>query len=236
MALSNAHDLRPAVAAQPSGGWNEPARKGEAVSADRYDVVVFDLGGVLIDWDPRYLYRRLLNDDAAVEEFLVEVDFDRWNHEQDAGRSFVDAVEAHARVHPHRRELLQAYADNFGETLAGDVPETVAVLADVRRAGRRVLALTNWSHETFAHARARFGWLGWFEGIVVSGEERVAKPDPRIFRLLAERYDVDPARAVYIDDNERNVRAAAAVGFAAIHYNAPGRLRGELVARGVLAG
>ena len=206
-----------------------------ASAATAYDAVVFDLGGVLIDWDPRYLYRRLLADDAAVEEFLTEIDFPGWNHEQDAGRSFVDAVEAHARLHPHRRELLQAYADRFAETLAGDVPETVEVLADVRRAGRRVLALTNWSDETFVHARERFRWLDWFEGIVVSGEERVAKPDPRIFRLLAERYAVDPARAVYIDDNDRNVTAAASVGFDALHYTAPGRLRADLVARGVLA-
>ncbi len=198
--------------------------------------VVFDLGGVLIDWDPRLLYRTLLADDAAVEAFLAEVEFAEWNHAQDAGRPFTEAVEEAARRFPHRRELLAAYPVRFADTLVGPIEGSVEVLRELRDRGVRLLALTNWSAETFPYALERFAFLGWFEDIVVSGAERIAKPDPRIFALLVERFGLDPAGTVFIDDAARNVDAAAALGFDALHFRDAAGLRDELTRRGLLDG
>jgi 2-haloacid dehalogenase len=205
------------------------------VRASSYDAVVFDLGGVLIEWDPRLLYRTLLPEDE-VEAFLAEVEFDAWNHAQDAGRPYAEAVEAHAARFPHRRELLAAYRPRFGETLAGPLGGTVDVLADLRALGSvRLFALTNWSAETFGHARERFPFLDWFEGIVVSGEERVAKPDPRIFALLLDRYGLVPARTVFVDDKPANADAARAAGMHPIVFVSAAALRAELVRLGILS-
>lgn len=200
----------------------------------RYDSVVFDLGGVLIDWDPRLLYRTLLPAEE-VEAFLAEVEFDAWNHEQDAGRAAAEAVAAAAARFPHRRELLAAYFERFPETLAGELDGSVQVLDELRRRGEvRLLALTNWSAELFPHARERFSFLDWFEGVVVSGEERVAKPDPRIFAVLIERYALDPARTIYVDDRAVNVEAARAAGLTGELFTDPAALRAALQARGLL--
>ncbi len=199
------------------------------------DAVVFDLGGVLVDWDPRLLYRTLLPEEE-VEAFLAEVEFDAWNHEQDAGRPFAEAVEAHAARFPHRRELLAAYHDRYAETLAGEVPGSVEILRELRDAASvRLAALTNWSAETFHHARDRFEFLDWFEGIVVSGEERVAKPDPRIFAILLERFGLDPQGTVFVDDRQVNVDAAAAAGMTAVRFTDAPALRADLQRLGVLA-
>ena len=196
--------------------------------------VVFDLGGVLIDWDPRYLYRRLLPDDDAVERFLDEVDFAAWNHRQDAGASWAEAVEAHSARHPHHRELLAAYPARFRETLGGEVPGTVDVLRELHQRGTRLLALTNWSAETFPHAREHFGWLALFEDVVVSGVEQVAKPDPAIFRLVLARNRLDPATTVFVDDSPVNVAAAEAEGLLALRFRDAGQLRADLADLGLL--
>lgn len=197
--------------------------------------VVFDLGGVLVDWDPRYLYRRLLPEDE-VEEFLDEVDFMAWNHRADAGGSWADAVAEHAEQYPHRRELLAAYPERFPESLAGEVPGTVRVLRDLHDDGVRLLALTNWSAETFPHARAMFAFLSLFEDVVVSGEERVTKPDPAVFRLVLDRFGLDAARTVFVDDSARNVAAAADEGLVAVRFRDAEQLRDDLRALGLLDG
>ena len=188
--------------------------------------VVFDLGGVLIDWDPRYLYRRMLPD-GEVEAFLDEIGFADWNHAQDAGGSWVDAVASHAARHPHRRELIEAYPQRFLETLGGPIAGTVAILEELHAREVPLLALTNWSAETFRVAREEFSFLELFDGIVVSGEERVAKPDPRIFSLLLERYDLQPGDVVFVDDAAANIDAARSAGVTAIHYRDPAQLRAE---------
>jgi 2-haloacid dehalogenase len=196
--------------------------------------VVFDLGGVLVDWDPRYLYERLMPA-ADVPAFLAEIGFAAWNHEQDAGaRPWAAAVEELARRHPRRRDLIAAYPARFPETLRGPVEGTVALLDELHGRGTRLLALTNWSAETFAHARDRFGFLDRFEAVVVSGEERLAKPDPRLFRLLLERYDLPAERTVLVDDNPANVAAAVGVGMVGLLFRDPGGLRTDLEALGLL--
>ena len=197
--------------------------------------VVFDLGGVLIRWDPHHLYRQLMPEDE-VDAFLDEVGFHAWNHEQDAGASWGPAVEEHAALFPHRRELLAAYPARFAESLDGPVEGTVAILAELHAAGTRLVALTNWSAELFPHAEATFDFLVLFEGIVVSGREGVAKPDPAAFDLLLSRYDLDPARTVFVDDSPANVAAAAAAGFIALAFTTPDRLRADLTRLGLLDG
>ena len=195
--------------------------------------VVFDLGGVLIDWDPRYLYRQLLPEDE-VEAFLDEIGFAAWNHAQDAGGTWSDAVAAHVARHPHRRELIEAYPQRFLETLGGPIQGTVAILEELHTRGVPLLALTNWSAETFRIARSEFDFLDLFDAIVVSGEERVAKPDPRIFQILLDRHGLDAAHTIVIDDAPANVSAAREAGLVAIRYESPSSLREQLVAAGLL--
>ena len=197
--------------------------------------VVFDLGGVLIDWDPRYLYRKLLDDEAAVEEFLATVCTPEWNAEQDRGRPFAEGVAELVERHPVHAAAITAYHERWPEMLGGAVGGTVEVLAELRAAGVPVYALTNWSAETFGIARERFEFLEWFDGVLVSGEERMIKPDPAIFRLLLDRFGLDPAATFYVDDSEPNVEAAGRLGFDAVRFTTPAQLRRDLVARRLLA-
>jgi 2-haloacid dehalogenase len=197
--------------------------------------VVFDLGGVLVDWDPRHLYRHLLPAEE-VEPFLDEIGFAEWNHAQDAGGRWAEAVETLAARHPHRRELIAAYPARFSETLAGPVPGTSDVLRELHDRGTRLLGLTNWSAETYPHAEATFDFMGLFEGVLVSGVEGVAKPDPAVFRLLVERYGLEPARTVFVDDSARNVAAASAAGLRGLLFTDADRLRRDLSAMGLLDG
>ena len=204
------------------------------VSNDHLSAVVFDLGAVLIDWDPRYVYRDLFPDEVEMEAFLADVTSTTWNHQLDAGRSWADAVAELVATHPGHRDLIEAYWTRWSDMLRGEIPGTVAVLQELRDAGARLFALTNWSAETFPIARERFDFLGWFEGIVVSGEEGLAKPDPGIYRILLERYAIDPAAALFVDDRQENVAAALAAGMDGVVFTSPGTLRDDLVARGLL--
>ena len=199
-------------------------------------VVVFDLGGVLIDWNPRYLYRQLIEDEAAMELFLTEVCHAAWNEQQDRGRTFADAVEEAATRHPGQRALIEAYHHRWEEMLAGPIADTVAILAELKEAGHELHALTNWSAETFPIARERYAFLDWFATILVSGEHGLIKPDPRIFELLLERIGREADSCIYIDDNLKNVAAAGALGFAAVHFQSPEQLRDELGRRQLLHG
>jgi 2-haloacid dehalogenase len=198
--------------------------------------VVFDLGGVLIDWDPRYLFRKLLADEAAVEEFLATVCTPEWNAEQDRGRPFAEAVAELVERHPAHAAAITAYHERWPEMLGGDVPGTVALLAELRAAGVPLYALTNWSAETFGFARERFEFLSWFDGVVVSGEERMAKPEPGIFQLLLDRFGLAPSATVFVDDAPGNVAAARRLGVDAVQFQGPDRLRQDLRMRGLLDG
>ena len=194
-----------------------------------FKTVVFDLGGVLIDWNPRYFYRPLFKgNDAAMEFFLAHVCSPDWNSQQDAGRCFAEA-EAEAKTrHPDKAALIDAWRPGFGQMLGGSIAGTVELLAQLRATGISLYALTNWAEETFPIALEHFDFLSWFKGIVVSGQEKLAKPDPRIFELLAKRYALDPRRTLYIDDNAPNIAVARTVGSTTILFTTPESLRVEL--------
>lgn len=192
------------------------------------DTIVFDLGNVLIPWEPRWLFRKLLADEAAIERFLDEADFNRWNALHDAGQPFAVGIESHGAKFPHYRHLLQAYYERWEESVAPAFEESVGLLRELKGAGLRVLALTNFSAETFPRARRLYDFLGEFEGIVVSGNEGLIKPDPAIYELLFKRYGVTPEHAVFIDDSAANVETARRLGMHAIHFTAPHLLRQHL--------
>lgn len=197
--------------------------------------VVFDLGGVLVDWNPRYLYRKLFaGDHARMEWFLAEVCNDRWNIQQDAGRPFADAVAELAARWPAEAALIRAFHERWEEMLAGPIDGTVAILEDLADAGTPLYALTNWSAETFPIARRRFGFLGRFKAIAVSGELKIIKPDRAMFDHVLGLSGTAPGETVFIDDNATNVAAAAALGFVALRFESPERLRRDLAGLGLL--
>ena len=195
-------------------------------------VIVFDLGGVLIDWNPRHLYRKLFGDEAAMERFLTDVCAPAWNAEQDRGRTWADAIADLSAMHPDQRELIEAYRLRWEEMLAGPIHGVVDILTRLKADGNELHALTNWSAETFPIARERYDFLDCFETILVSGEEGLIKPDPAIFTLLLTRIGQRADACIFIDDSAKNIETAADMGFDAIRYLDPETLADELGKRG----
>ena len=193
------------------------------------NTIVFDLGGVLVDWNQRYLYRKLIKDEAAMESFIANVISHEWNTSLDAGVSFENGVSELTRKFPEHKELIAAYHQRWPEMLGESIEGTVEILERLVSSKKyRVLALSNWSAETFPFAREKFPFLKLFETILVSGEEEMVKPDPDFYRLLTERHHVDLAHAVFIDDVQKNIEAASALGMTAIKFENPSRLRADL--------
>jgi 2-haloacid dehalogenase len=192
-------------------------------------VVVFDLGGVLIDWNPRHLYRKLFDgDESAMEHFLANICTSSWNKEQDAGRSFAEGCALLKAAHPHEANRIDAWFERYEEMLAGPIQGTVDILSDLRAQGIPLYALSNWSVETYPHALQRFEFLKWFRGIMLSGEVGLVKPDTKIYELFLKTFVIDPASAVFIDDLAPNVEGAAALGMHGIRFTDPVALRSEL--------
>lgn len=196
--------------------------------------VIFDIGMVLIEWDPRHLYRKIFADPAEMEFFLSEVCSPAWNTEQDRGRSFDAAVAEATARHPRYREQIAAYRDRWGEMVPGSIAGTVEILSELHDRGSALYAITNWNGETFRATRQRFPALDLFRDIVVSGDEGVIKPDPAIYNLLLRRNGLTPSQCLFIDDSQKNVAGAEAVGMAGHHFTSPAALRQTLSARGLL--
>lgn len=199
--------------------------------------VVFDLGGVLIDWDPRHLYRKLFaGGEARMEAFLADICSPAWNLGLDAGRPFADGVAELVARHPHERELIEAYHRRWIEMVAGPLHDTVAILDELAERGVPLYALSNWSAETFPLVRLdpAYAFLDRFERIVVSGELGLVKPDPAIYRHLLETIDRPAERCLFIDDNPENVAAATRLGLRAHRFTGPAPLRRELATFGLL--
>ena len=200
------------------------------------DAVVFDLGNVLIRWDPAPAIAAAVGPDRAAA-FLADAlfDFAAWNAANDFGRPLAEAEDSAASAHPHLAEGIRAYRANFDASMAGQIEGTVAILRELHEAQVPLFALTNWSAELFPHALDRFDFLDLFEDIIVSGEEGVAKPDPEIFEVLEERvsHRAGLDDCIFIDDSPANVQAAAETGLDAVHFTGPDHLREDLIARGL---
>jgi len=196
--------------------------------------VVFDLGGVLIDWNPRYLYRKIFDEEAKMERFLSEICTPQWNEQQDAGRPLQEATDLLVAEYPEHETNIRAFYGRWDEMLGGAINETVEVLRRIHDSGDyRLVALTNWSAETFPIALERYDFLQLFEGILVSGQENMKKPDPRIYNLLVDRFEIDAPRAVFTDDNPKNAAAASSAGMQHIHFQSAEQLRQDLEKLGV---
>jgi 2-haloacid dehalogenase len=193
------------------------------------DTVVFDLGKVLLDWDPGYFYRRFFpGNERALGRFLADAVPAEWIAEMDAGKPARTAITERQQRLPQHAELIGRWSEGWPQMLRGEIRGTVEILAELRRRGVRLLALTNFSVETWPIARERFVFLGWFEDVVVSGEHRVVKPDPRIFEIAIARWKLVPSRTVFTDDSPANIAAARSFGMRALHFTGPEALRAEL--------
>lgn len=181
------------------------------------DTVVFDLGNVLIGWDPTLVWAQELSAEE-IAAFLADVDFASFNHAQDAGRTWAQACAELAQTAPDYVGLIEQYVEHFDRSLTGPIPGTADIVVALKSRGIRLLGLTNWSAETFHHAPVAAPVLHELESILVSGDVGLAKPDPAIFDLLIERYGLVPGRTVFIDDSPANVAAAAGVGLRALRF------------------
>jgi len=196
--------------------------------------IIFDLGGVLIDWNPRYVYRKIFDSDEKTEWFLANICTMTWNEQQDAGRSIQEATEQLQKEFPQWRDEISFYYGRWKEMLGGPVSDTVDLLSSLKTNNTyNLFALTNWSSETFPIALERFDFLSWFQGIVVSGHEKCIKPDRKIYQILLDRYDLNAKNSVFIDDNKRNVAGALSIGMKAIHFKDTNNLKESLSELGV---
>lgn len=204
------------------------------MNASEISAVVFDIGGVLVDWNPEYLYRELIPDPVERATFLADVCSPAWNHALDAGGSVSGAVAALAERHPHQAHLINAWSERWHEMLGDEIPGTRAVAEALIRSGLPVYALTNWAAETWPRGVETFPFLGEiFAGIVVSGHESIAKPERGIFEILNQRFDLVPETTLFIDDTAANVETAAAMGYITHHFESADRLAGWLHSLGL---
>lgn len=198
--------------------------------------IIFDLGGVLIDWNPEYVYLDAFKGNRKkMEKFFDEVCTFDWNENQDAGYPLANATEDRIALFPEQADLIRMYYGRWEEMLRGSISGTVSILKKiVSNNDYRVFALTNWSAETFPIALKRFDFLHWFEGIVVSGTEKTRKPFPEIYETTLERYDLKACESIFIDDNERNVAAANQLGIQTIKFLNPHQLEKDLKTKEIL--
>lgn len=194
------------------------------------NTIIFDLGGVLIDWNPRYVYRTIFKTEEEIDWFFENIATHDWNENQDAGYPLDAATEDLIKKHPDWEKEIRAYYGRWEEMLGGPIQETVDIFKDLKqKPDLKTYALTNWSAETFPIALERYDFLHWFDGRVVSGEEKTRKPFHEFYQRLLNRYQVNPAEALFIDDNLRNVKAAEELGIRGVHFHSPAQLKKKLV-------
>lgn len=191
--------------------------------------VVFDIGAVLVDWDPRYLYREVMQDVSDMEFFLKNVCSPEWNHTLDLGRTWEDARAEVIAKFPHYGNMIDIYWTRWLDMFSGPIHETVDILMSLKRMGVPLYALSNWNDVKFEVALKEFPFLRLFDGRIVSGEVKLAKPDPEIYRLLLNTYNLMPAETLFIDDRPENVAAARDLGIQAIQFISPAQLERDLV-------
>lgn len=190
--------------------------------------IIFDFGGVLLDWNPRYLYKSYFNNDEEMEHFLADICNGEWNIRQDAGRPFAEAVKELQAKFPEYAEAIQMYDDDWEKMLKCGLPESIDLLKELKFMGYGIYGLTNWSAEKIGYAFANYSFFSLFDGIVVSGVEKVVKPDRKIYEILLERYSLKPGECVFIDDNQDNVDMAKVLGINAIRFDNIGNVKEHL--------
>lgn len=201
----------------------------------KINAIVFDLGGVLIDWNPSYVFDKMFRDEAQKKHFFENICTPDWNEKQDAGRSLEEATEELVKKHPGWKEYIEAYYGRWEEMLGGPIEGTVDVLRQLKESGKyRIYALTNWSAELFPIALERYEFLHWFDGRVVSGEEKMRKPFREFYDVIINRFHLVPTDTLFIDDNVRNVEAAGEMGFQTIVFKSSLQLKDELIQSGIL--
>lgn len=199
-------------------------------------VIVFDLGGVLLDWDPRHLYREIFSDPEEMEYFLREVCSPAWNHQMDQGKPFQAAVRELQKEYPEYAEQIAAYDARWVDMVGGEISGTVRILEELKTAGVPLAALSNWSGETFPRIRHQYPFLDWFQPLVLSGLTGVAKPDPEIYRILLRELEMDAGDCLFIDDLKKNLETAESLGFEVLHFKSVEGLRQDLELKGFLNG
>lgn len=205
------------------------------MSSTAIDTIIFDLGGVLIDWNPRYVFKTIFSDEKEMDYFFANICTSDWNEEQDGGRTIQEGTDLLVKKYPDYEEAIRAFYGRWEEMLGGEIIETLEILRKLKAAGTyQLFALTNWSAETFPIAIERYEFLQWFEDILVSGVEQLKKPDPKIYQLALKRFKINATQAIFIDDNARNVAAAEKEGISSIHFTSPAELRSVLIEKGIL--
>jgi 2-haloacid dehalogenase len=196
--------------------------------------IVFDFGGVLIDWNPRYFFKEYFNDDEKMDYFLTEIAQSEWNEEQDRGRLLSEGTDIQVKKFPDWEKEIRAYYDNWTTMLRSDIPHNVEVLRKLGKTDYQLFGLTNWSEETFPYALENYDFFKLFDGkIVVSGTEKLIKPDPKIWHILLDRYKIHANESVFIDDNLKNIEMAKSLGFETVHVTPETDLEQELINLGI---
>ena len=199
------------------------------------NTIIFDLGNVLIDWNPKYVFDKMFEDQEKKKYFFENICTMEWNETQDAGRSIKEATEELVALHPNWKEYIEAYYDQWTDMLGGPIHDTVEIFRQLKESGKfKLYALTNWSAELFPYALELYEFLHWFDGRVVSGEEQMRKPHSEFYQVLLDRYNLQASDVIFIDDNLRNIKAAEAMGIKSIRFESPEQLKQELQALAIL--
>jgi 2-haloacid dehalogenase len=197
--------------------------------------IIFDLGNVLIDWNPMHVYKDYFDSEEKRNYFFGNICTAEWNEMQDEGRSIVDATLELIERYPEWEQPIRDFYGRWTEMLNGPIHDTVEIFRQLKESGKyKLYALTNWQAGLFDIALVRYNFLHWFDGRVVSGEEKMRKPFPQFYQRLLDRYHVNPSEALFIDDSLRNVRAAEELGIKTIHFKDPEQLRKELISLGIM--
>ncbi|MDR4954673.1 HAD family phosphatase [Chryseobacterium sp. ES2] len=198
--------------------------------------IIFDFGGVLMDWNPRYYFKDYFNDNEKMEYFLENITHDEWNIEQDRGRSLAEGTEIQVKKFPEWEKEIRAFYDNWTVMLKSDIPQNVEVLRKLKNTDYQLFGLTNWSEETFPYALENYDFFQIFDGkIVVSGTEKLIKPDPKIWHVLLNRYNIKAEESVFIDDNTKNIEMAQSLGFITVQVTCDTNLEQELIKLGIFS-
>jgi 2-haloacid dehalogenase len=205
------------------------------MTTQKITAIIFDFGGVLVDWNPRNLYQQYFPDQPqAMEDFLNEIKFMEWNALQDKGRTFAEGAAILSAEFPHYRDLIHAYFENWEKSIVGQIDESVKILAALKDKGYPVYGLSNWSAETFPIARKKYQVFELLDDYVLSGDVNLIKPGPEIFEYSLNKFGKTAQESLFIDDSEPNILTAKKLGFDTVHFTSPAQLRNELAVRSIL--